>query len=156
MRVAILALAFFMSSTRAAGPPSFAVVIHQSNPSVDLRLADLRAFFDGASKRWPNGSNVVLVERDAISPAFRFLLQGVLNMTASEYKRNLTRIEYSGGSRVNVKTLNTEGAACKFVFNVPGAIALIETSSLSLAECNGVQIVKVNGKLPGEEGYPLR
>jgi len=156
MRSAILATMLLIGLARAAGPPSFAVVVHQSNPRVDLRLAEVRAYFGGSTTRWPNGSNVVAVERSSGSPAFRCLLERVLNMTASEYKRNLTRIEYSGGGRVNVKTLNTEGAACKFVFNVPGAIALIETASLSLAECNGVQIVRVNGKLPGEEGYPLR
>lgn len=149
-------MAFLISLARAAGPPSFAVVIHQSNPSVDLRLTELRAYFCGASKRWPNGSNVVVVERDSGSPAFRCLLERVLNMTASEYKRNLTRLEYSRGGRVTVKTLNSDGAACKFVFNVPGAIAVVETASLSLADCNGVQVVRVNGKLPREEGYPLR
>jgi len=156
MRSAILATAFLVSSVRAAGPSTFAVVIHQSNPFADLRLGQLRAYFGGASKRWPNGTNVVLVERDSGSAAFRCLLERVLNLTASEYKRRLMRIEYSGDTRVNVKTLNSDGAACKFVFNVPAAIAVVETSSLSMPECSVLQIVKVDGKLPGEEGYRLR
>jgi len=57
---------------------------------------------------------------------------------------------------VTLKILNSEEAACKFVFNVPGSIALIETDSLRLPECGGVGIVRIDGRLPGQEGYRLR
>jgi hypothetical protein len=57
---------------------------------------------------------------------------------------------------VSVKVLNSDAAACQFVFNVPAAIAIIETASLPTAECGQVQVVRIDGKLPGEEGYRLR
>jgi hypothetical protein len=98
----------------------------------------------------------VLVERDAGSAAFQFLLQHVLNMSATEYKRRLAGIEFAGEAPVTPKILNSEEAACKFVFNVPGSIALIETNSLRVPECSGVETVRIEGKQPGEEGYRLR
>jgi hypothetical protein len=136
--------------------PSFAVVVHASNPHTNLHLAEVRAFFAGVAKQWPNGSKVVLVERDAGSPAHRFLLEHILTMSATEYKLRLARIEFAGEAPVTLKVLNSEEAACKFVFNVPGAIALIATESLHAPECGGVQTVRIDGKLPSEEGYRLR
>jgi hypothetical protein len=145
----------------AADPPvnrsaAFAVVVHQSNATSNLRLSDLQAYFTGHGKRWPNGSNVVLVERSPGSPAFRYLLDRVLNMSAGEHKRRLVNIEFMGEAPVNLKVLNSEEAACKYVFNVPGSIALLEAGSLQAPECNGVRVVRIDGKLPAEEGYRLR
>jgi hypothetical protein len=55
-----------------------------------------------------------------------------------------------------VRILNSDAAVCKFVFNVPGSIALIGINSLALPECGAVQLISVDGKLPGEERYRLR
>src|SRR5271154_6905929 len=114
------------SSGTVGNVASFAVVVHQSNPNTNLMLADVRAFFSGATKQWPNGSKVVLVERDTGTAPYQFLLQHVLHMTSVEYKRHLLSIEFAGEAPVTIKVLNSEEAACKFVFNVPGSIALIE------------------------------
>ena len=140
----------------AGAASSFAVVVHRSNPTSNVRLSELRAFFSGETKQWPHGMKLVLVERDPPSDVFRFLLQRVLNTTASEYKRRLANIEFMGEAPVTVRVLNSDAAACKFVFNVPGSIALIATTSLALPECGAVQLVKVEGKLPGQENYGLR
>lgn len=137
-------------------PTTFAVVLHQSNAANNLRFSDVQAFYMGHSKKWPNGSSVVLVERTAESPAFRFLLDRVLNMSSGEHKRRLANIEFMGEAPVNLKVLNSDEAACKYVFNVPGSIALIETGSLQTPECSGVRVVRIDGKLPAEEGYRLR
>jgi len=139
-----------------AGLPTFAVVVHHSNPNTNLRFSDVQGLFSGSAKQWPNGSKVVLVERDAGSPAYRFLLDHILKMSATEYKRRLARIEFAGEAPVILKTLNSEEAACKFVFNVPGAIALIETGSLRTPECAGLELARIDGKLPGQEGYRLK
>jgi len=152
----LLIFGLLIGSGRAADIGSFAVVLHRSNPNTSLRLADVQAFFSGAAKQWPNGSKVVLVERDSASVVYQFMLAHVLHMSAGEYKRHLVSIEFAGEAPVTLKTLNTEQAACKFVFNVPGSIALIETISLSLPECSGVGTVRIDGKLPGQEGYRLR
>jgi len=156
MRYALLTLGLLIGSGRGAGVASFVVVVHHSNPNTNLVLADVRAFFAGDAKQWPNGSKVVLVERDAGSAPYQFLLARILHMSVSEYKRRLESIEFGGATPVTLKILNSEEAACKFVFNVPGSIALIETDSLRLPECSGVGIMRIDGRLPGQEGYRLR
>jgi hypothetical protein len=141
----------------AAEPvPGFAAVVHQSNPTHNLRFRDLLSIFQGVSPEWPNRSGVVLVERDAASPPFRYLMGRLLNTTPGEYKRSLQSIEYRGEVPVSIKVLNSDAAACQFVFNVPSAIAIIETASLTSPACGGIRVLRIDGKLPGEEGYRLK
>jgi hypothetical protein len=147
-----------MGAAKPSAEPvdSFAVVVHPSNPSHDLRLRELASFFEGASRQWSNSSPVVLVERDAASAPYRYLMSRVLNTTPVEYKRLLQNIEYRGEAPLAIKILNSDETACQFVFNVPTAIAIIESRSLRSAACASVQVLRIDGKLPSEEGYRLR
>jgi hypothetical protein len=128
-----------------ADPAGFAAVVHQSNPIHNLRFGDLLSMFEGASREWPNGSRVVLVERDAGSAPFRYLIGHLLNTTPGEYKRSLQSIEYRGDLPVSIKILNSDAVACQFVFNVPSAIAIVETGSLALPACGAVQALRIDG-----------
>jgi hypothetical protein len=80
----------------------------------------------------------------------------LLNTTPGEYKRSLQNIEYRGDLPVSIKILNSDAAACQFVFNVPSAIAIVEIGSLGSPACSGIQVLRIDGKLPGEEGYRLK
>ena len=135
---------------------TFAAVVHPSNPTHNLRFGDLLSIFEGASRGWANGSRVVLVERDTGSAPFQYLMGRLLNTTPGEYKRRLQNIEYRGDAPVSIKILNSDSAACQFVFNVPSAIAIVETESLASQACGAVQALRIDGKLPGEEGYRLK
>jgi hypothetical protein len=135
---------------------SFAAIAHQSNPTHDLRFRDLLALFQGTSRQWPDNRGVVLVERDTGSSPFRYLIEHLLNTTPSEYKRSLQNIEYRGEAPVSIKILNSDVAACQYVFNVPSALAIIETESLTSPACAAIMVLRIDGKLPGEEGYRLK
>ncbi len=154
MIAALLAAPVLQSAAEPA--ESFTAVVHQSNPTHNLRTRDLFSLFEGDNRQWPNGSGVVLVERDAGSAPFRYLMGRLLNTTPGEYKRRLQNIEYRGDLPVSIKILNSDAAACQFVFNVPSAIAIIESESLALPACGGIQVLRIDGKSPGEEGYRLR
>ena len=134
----------------------FAAVVHPSNPTHNLQFHDLLAMFEGGSRQWPNSSGVVLVERDEGSAPFRYLMGRLLNTTPGGYKRSLQNIEYRGEAPVSIKVLNSDVAACQFVFNVPLAIAIVEAGSLASPACSAVRVVRIDGKLPGEEGYRLK
>src|ERR1700722_7377762 len=87
---------------------TFAAVVHRTNPTHNLRLRDLLSLFEGDSRQWSNGSAVVLVERDAGSAPFQYLMGRLLNTTPGEYKRRLQNIEYRGDTPVSIKILNSD------------------------------------------------
>ena len=144
-------LTVFMAATAtepgAEPVRSFAAVVHPSNPMHDVRLRDVASFFEGANRQWPNNAPVVLVERDTSSAPYRYLMSRVLNTTPMEYKRRLQSIEYRGEAPVAIKVLNSDEAACQFVFNVPTAIAIIEAQSLHSAACAPVQVLRIEGNV---------
>jgi hypothetical protein len=159
MRLILILVGLFLSLAvgwSGAGKPSFAVIVHRSNPTRDLRFVDLQALFSGTVEHWPNGSKAVLVEGTFQSVTYQFVTRTLLNITPSEYRRRRDAIEYGGNAPVTLKLLNSDRAACKFVYNVPGSIGVIESSSLDSAECRAVAIVRIDGKLPTEEGYRFR
>jgi hypothetical protein len=140
----------------SAAPSGFAVVVHRSNATGNLSVGDLRALFEGATTHWPDHSKVVLVERDAAGSATAFLTERLLKVSLTDYKRNLAGLEFKGAEPVTLRVLNSDPSACKFVFNVPSAIALIDAASLSSPDCSRVKVLKIDGRLPGEEGYRLK
>ena len=155
--LALIAVLGGASWLDASDPPrTFAAVVHQSNGTHNLRFRDLLSTFEGATREWPNNSRVVLVERDAGSAPFQYLIGRLLNTTPGEYKRSLQNIEYRGDAPVSIKVLNSDAAACQFVFNVPSAIAIVETESLALPACKGIQVLRIDGLLPADGGYRLK
>jgi hypothetical protein len=154
LMAALLAVPWLDYAAQPAG--GFAAVVHQSNPTHNLRFGDLLSMFEGASREWSNNSRVVLVERDAGSAPFQYLIRRLLNTTPGDYRRSLQTFEYRGDLPVSIKILNSDAAACQFVFNVPLAIAIVESASLASPACSGVQVLRIDGKLPGEEGYRLK
>jgi len=157
MKLLTLAAAGALCTLRlGAASPGFAVIVHRSNPTTNLSVSDVRSLFDGTTPHWPDHSKVVLAERDGTGAATVFLTQRLLKLSLVDYKRNLANLEFQGAEPVIVRVLNSDQIACKFVFNVPAAVGLIDAASLAYPECAHVRVVKVEGRLPGQEGYRLK
>lgn len=139
-----------------AEDPAFAVIVHRSNSTQSMSYADLRSLFGGTLSHWPNQTGVVLAERDESSPAGKFLTQRLLRTSLADYKRSLENLEFKGSGPVTLRVLNSDQAACKFVFNVPAAVGLISASSLVWPECSQIRVLRIEGLMPGQEGYRLQ
>ncbi len=134
----------------------FSVVVHPSNPVGSLSLTGLRAIFTGTVTHWPNQSKIVLAQRESGSPANEFLMARFLKTSWQDYKRSLVGLEFMGQEPAILKVLNSDPAACKFVFNVPSAVAVIESASTPAAECRYLRVLKIDGFLPGQVGYRFK
>jgi hypothetical protein len=143
------------SAAPAAGE-EFSAIVHRSNPVENLSVKDLRAMFTGAISHWPNRVKIVLAQRESGSPPNGFLMARLLNTSWRDYKRSLETMEFEGQEPVTFRVLNSDLAACKFVFNVPSALALIATSSAASPECRDVRVLRIDGALPSQEGYKLK
>lgn len=156
-RLAGLAIAAaILAEAPTAAAQGFSVVVHPSNPVKNLSLTDLREMFRGTVTHWQSRTKIVLAQRGAGSPANGFLMGRLLNTSWQDYKRSLEGLEFMGQEPVIVRVLNSDAAACKFVFNVPSAVAVIESALMSAPECHDVRILKIDGLLPGQEGYRLK
>jgi hypothetical protein len=131
------------------------VVVNKSNPLDSITKKQLRDLLLGEVILWPDKRHVTLVEREAGSRTFQRMLQVVLKMNETEYTRWLLDIEFRAHTPPLIKRLNSDEGANKFVFNVPGAVAITDGVTGGTVSSQ-VKVLRVEGKLPGDPEYPLK
>jgi hypothetical protein len=152
----ILVLGLCLSRSARAECPSngLAVVVNKDNATEGLSMAQLRRLLLGDMRNWPDKKKVSLVVPDPQSAAFKCLLSAVVRMTDVEYRRFIASVQFRGEEPVDLHSASSGPAAGKMVSGSPGALAIVETSALP-AISSSVRVLRINGKQPGESGYPL-
>jgi ABC-type phosphate transport system substrate-binding protein len=123
-----------------------AVVIDTANPTTTLSSADLLKVFNLKMRAWPDGKPLIVVVRDPSASQMQLLLHKVLNMSAEQAH---AFIQAHKGSIV---VADSDEAVIRFVSSNRGAIGVIDLYSLT----KDVNVLKIDGKLPVEQGYLLR
>jgi hypothetical protein len=131
-----------------------AVVVNKGNSTEGLSMAQLRRLLLGDMRNWPDKQKVSLVAPDPQSPAFKCLLSAVVRMTDVEYRRFIASAQFRGEEPVDLHTAASGAAAAKMVSGAQGAIAIVEAGALPSISST-VRVLRINGKQPGESGYPL-
>ena len=119
-----------------------AVVVDKDNSVGNVTSAHLAKLFRSEVKKWPDGKDVVLVLPKA-SGGEMVTLERLNKMSESEVKAFILAHKNS------IMMVNSDADVVKQVESTPGAIGLVEVHSVS----GGVNVVKVDGKLPMETGY---
>jgi len=124
----------------------FAVVVDKSNTVAALSVADLAKIFKGDNRKWPDGKTITVIVRDISEPEMQTVLQKVCNMQPGEYRALIA------AHRVAVVTVSSEEAVLKAVESTPGGVGVLDVYSIT----RRVNVVKIDGKLPLEQGYLLK
>ena len=137
---------FVLSFALLLATPCFAhhmaVVVSKDNAVDNLSSAQLSKIFRVETKRWSDGKPVVLVIHRA-SPGESITLQHLNKMTAAQFQA--WTIEH----RDSLKLVDSDGDVLSVVESTPGAVGLVEVRSVT----DRVKIVRVDGKVPMEDGY---
>ena len=130
----------------AAQATQLAVVVDKSNSTSSLSSIDLAKILKLSNGKWPDGKQVVLVLRGVPGAEMQLALQKLSNMSGDQVKDLLN------AHKSSILVVNSEQEVLKSVSTIPGAIGLVDVYSLT----SGVNVLKVDGKLPLEPGYLLR
>jgi hypothetical protein len=123
-----------------------AVIVDKTNSTVGLSANDLAKVFKFDSHKWPDGRPVILVLRDPSTPEMQTAIEKLYHMHVDEFKALLAA--HSSG----VIMVRTEDELLKSVEAIPGAVGLVDVYSIN----SRVNVLKVDGKLPLEQGYFLK
>lgn len=129
-----------------------AVIVNPMNPVDSVTSGDLRKIFSGEKLSWKNGLPVAVFVRAPQAHEREVLLNRVLRMTESEYRTYWVKKVYSGEAQREPLSLLSNGMQLEAVRSERGGIALIVMPDLH----PGVKVLRVDGKLPGAPGYPLK
>jgi hypothetical protein len=118
----------------------------------NVTFAELRKILLGDRQFWAPKQTVTLVVRAPVAASRTLLLEKVYKMNEAQFKQywvaKVFRAEATEGPRL---VLSNEKAV-ELVGVIPGAVTLVESQDVP----EGLRVLTIDGKKPGEDGYPLR
>ena len=122
-----------------------AVIVNKTNNTSNMSAVELTKICQASTRKWPDGKNITLVVRDPSSLETQEALQRIYKMSETEVKSFLQ------AHKADFLTVDSDESLLKMVQSTPGAVGLVDVYSIT----SKVNIVKIDGKLPLEQGYLL-
>jgi len=129
-----------------------AVVVNAETPVTDLSLSEVRKVFLGDRQYWNPKLPVVLVMRAPVARERDVVLRVIYQMSETQYSQYWVAKIYRSEVTAAPKVVYSDDTQYELVAAMPGAIAAIDGRNLH----PGVKVVRVDGMLPRDKGYPLR
>ena len=148
----LVLLALRPTSDLAAQAADIAVVVHPDVAVDNLPLAELRRMLLGDREFWPSGVRVTLLLRAPIAKERDVAVQQVCGMSEAQFRQHWIAKVFRAETPNSPKIVYSAEMALDQVSRVPGALTFVAASAVG----RGVKVLKIDGKLPGQPGYPLR
>ncbi|HUF48702.1 MAG TPA: hypothetical protein VMM93_12875 [Vicinamibacterales bacterium] len=151
-----IAAALLVAATAPAGqaqqPADIAVIVHADVAIDNLTLAELRRVWLGDREFWPSGERITLFIRAPVAAERDAVVSTLCRMTEAQFRQHWIAKVFRNESPSGPKIVYSTESAHDQVARVPGAIAFVPASAVG----TGVKVVRVDGRRPGETGYPIR
>jgi ABC-type phosphate transport system substrate-binding protein len=135
-----------------AGGSDIAIVVRPDVPIDNLSFSELRRVLLGDRQFWSSNLRVTLLVRAPGAREREVVLKTIYQMSEAQFRQywiaKVFRAEAASGPRI----VYSNEMAAELALAIPGAVAFVEASQAP----KGLKVLKINGLLPGEKGYPLR
>ncbi len=140
-------------SEAAAGPRQpIAIVVNPKDGVSDLSFAELRRIFLGEQQFWPDRSKVTLLVRAPVARERAVVLDEIYRMNEDQFRQywigKMFRAEVAGGPKI----VYSSDMAMNLVSMIPGSITFVLASAVT----PNTKVLRIDGKLPSDPGYPLK
>ena len=138
-------------SPSLAFPGDVAIIVSKENLTNEISFKDLVKIFKLEKQYWDSGKKIYLVMRETGAIEKEMVLGKIYQMDDVGLKAfwlgKLFRQEIASFPT----TLSSDEAVKRFVSQVPNAVGFIDASAVD----DRVKILRIDGKLPMENGYKL-
>ena len=146
------ALLFALLALPAFGAEGdLAIVVRPDVPVDNLSFADLRRLMRGERQFWSSNLRVTLLVRAPGARERDIVLKTIYEMSEAQFRQywiaKVFRAEAASGPRI----VYSNEMAAELATAIPGAVAFVDASQVP----KGLKVLKIDGHLPGEKGYPL-
>ena len=129
-----------------------AIVVHKDAEVENLSLIELRNIFLANQQFWPDRTRIILLVRAPKSDERDYVLNTIYQMDEAQFRAywigKMFRAEVPTGPKIVFST----DMALDLVVAIPGSITFIRADQVT----DAVKLLRVDGKLPGDDGYPLK
>ncbi|MFB3814037.1 MAG: hypothetical protein ACE14L_07980 [Terriglobales bacterium] len=139
-------------AAQTARTSDVSVVVHPDTPVRDLKLSEVRKVFLGDRQYWSANVPVVLLVRAPGARERDVVLKIIYQMSESQFKQYWIAKIFRAEAAAAPKVVYSNDMAAELVSAIPGAIAFMDSRDVK----PGLKVIRVDGHLPGEPGYPLR
>jgi ABC-type phosphate transport system substrate-binding protein len=146
IRRKLLVLVCVAGLSLAAYAKQLALIADTKNTTSNISAADLVKIFNVHNRTWPDGKAIKIVMRDPSSADMQLVLRKLFNMTPDQAHA------FIQAHRDAIVIADSDDAVLRFVASSPGSLGIVDLYSLT----KDVNVVKIEGKLPVEQGYLLR
>ena len=140
-----------MVDAQTATEEAVAIVVHPQVAVDDLSFAQLKSIFLAEQQHWQDRSRITLLVRAAIAPERDLVLTEIYGMSEDRYRQywiaKMFRSEVASGPKIVFST----DMLRDLVTVIPGSIGFVPVSGVG----PDLKVIRIDGKLPGDEGYPL-
>lgn len=158
--IAACSLAWMLAISAVPGPQQgrheargeVAVVVNPDVPMTGISMNEVRHLFLGEKRYWKTKLPVVLIVPRAGTHERDVMLRDVYRMNETQYKEYWIGRIFRAEATSAPKTAESSKTANKLVTSVPGSVTIMNANEVR----PGARVLKIDGKLPGERGYPLR
>lgn len=119
-----------------------AVVVHQQNQVHSLTSLELGKALKSEMKKWPNGSDVVVVLRKDSAPSLE-IVERLCKLHKGEGKA------FIAAHKGTIVLAGSDDEVMLIVQETAGALGLVDVHDIN----DKVKVVKIDGRLPLEKGY---
>ena len=137
-------------SSQAKG--DIAVVVHPGVTVDNLTLAELRRILLGDREFWPAGERITLLLRAPVARERDAAVRDVCQMSEAQFRQHWIAKVFRAESPGGPKIVYSAQMALDQVARVPGALTFVEASAVP----KDAKTIKIDGRLPGQQGYRLR
>ena len=128
-----------------------AIVVHPQTQVENLTFEELKSIFRGDRQFWEDGRRVTLLVRAPVAEERQLILDRIYEMDEGQFREywigKMFRAEVAAGP----KLVYSADMARDLVTVIPGAITFVPVSEVSSES----KVVRINGLLPSDPGYPL-
>ena len=146
----IAALLLFLASVSPAA--DVAIVVRPDLPVDSLTFAEVRKLFLGDRQYWTANLRVTLLMRAPVARERDIVLRTIYNMSESQFRQYWISKVFRAETATGPKVVYSNEMATELVAAIPGAVAYVDAANAP----KNLKVLKIDGKLPGDRGYPLR
>ena len=150
--VTALALSALAPVSLHAQAGGVAIVVHPNAAVQNMTMDQLRRVFQAEQQFWSDGTRITLLVRAPQAYERDVVLNRIYRMDEEQFRQywvaKMFRAEVPAGPQV----VYSAQMARELVTVIPGAITFMPASEVAA----NTRVLRIEGKLPGETGYPLQ
>jgi len=133
---------------------NIAVIVNKLNPVSDISYNELKQILEARKQYWDKGEKITLIFKPITSFETLILIDRIYKINYEDFDKYWFLKVYEQKILEFPKILNSTGTINILVSEIPGAIAFIDVNDVS--KRGNIKMLKINGKMPEEKGYPLK